>query len=71
MLKDEGIAYAQRLAKENDAWTQLWLAPGVPHPFPHQVEAHPSAVEFRRLAVQRLGEAFTGRLNNKEFITNA
>lgn len=70
VLRDEGIAYAKRLAKENDQFTQLWLAPGVPHPFPHQVLAHPSAVEFRKLAVQRLGEAFSGKLHGKQFISN-
>lgn len=70
VLRDEGIAYAKRLSRENDAWTQLWLAPRVPHPFPHQVTAHPSAAEFRRLAVQRLGEAFAGQLNDKQFISN-
>lgn len=70
VLRDEGIAYAKRLAKENNAWTQLWLAPRVPHPFPHQVKAHESAVEFRRLAVQRLGEAFAGKLGTKDFISN-
>lgn len=70
VLRDEGIAYAQRLSKENNAWTQLWLARRVPHPFPHQVQAHESAVEFRKLAIQRLQEAFQGRLKGKEFISN-
>lgn len=70
VLSDEGIAYGKRLGKENDAFTQLWLAPGVPHPFPHQVTAHPTAAEFRRLAVQRLGEAFDGKLTAKQFISN-
>lgn len=66
VLRDEGIAYATRLAKESDSWTQLWLAKRVPHPFPHQTEATELAVEFRRLAIQRLGEAFTGTLPPKE-----
>jgi acetyl esterase/lipase len=70
VLRDEGIAYARRLAEENDSWTQLWLAQGVPHPFPHQVKAHPTAVAFRNLAVQRLSEAFAGQLKGKEFISN-
>lgn len=70
VLRDEGIAYAKRLANENDAWTQLWLAQRAPHPFPHQVKAHPAAAAFRRLAIQRLGEAFTGKLPRTHFVTN-
>lgn len=70
VLRDEGIAYGRRLGKENEAWTQLWLARRVPHPFPHQVEASEVAAEFRQLAIQRLSQAFKGELTKKEFITN-
>ena len=70
VLRDEGIAYARRLGTEGTSWTQLWLAKGVPHPFPHQVKAHPTAAAFRELAVQRLGDAFAGRLGDKKFISN-
>lgn len=70
VLRDEGIAYAHRLAEEGTSWTQLWLAQGVPHPFPHQVKAHPTAAAFRKLAVQRLSEAFDGQLGEKKFISN-
>lgn len=72
VLRDEGIAYAHRLAKESGSFTQLWLAKKVPHPFPHQVNATEVAVQFRALAVQRLGEAFKGQLQGKkkEFLSN-
>lgn len=71
VLRDEGIAYGKRLGKENEAWTQLWLARRVPHPFPHQVQATEVAVQFRDLALKRLTEAFEGKLaSRKDFISN-
>lgn len=71
VLRDEGIAFARKLAKESGNFTQLWLARNVPHPFPHQLDATDVAVEFRQLALQRLREAFNGELiGKKEFISN-
>lgn len=71
VLREEGIAYARRLANESGSWTQLWLARRVPHPFPHQVDATPVAAEFRQLAIERLQEAFAGKLQGKtDFISN-
>ena len=71
VLMDEGISYARRLAKESGSWVQLWVAKGVPHPFPHQVDATPIAADFRALAIQRLQEAFNGKLTGKtDFISN-
>ena len=37
VLRDEGLAYAKRLAEEGDGWVECVLAEGVPHPFVHQV----------------------------------
>ncbi|KAF8529277.1 esterase [Hysterangium stoloniferum] len=36
VLKEEGLAYANKLKVEGDGWVECVLAKGVPHPFPHQ-----------------------------------
>jgi acetyl esterase/lipase len=70
VLRDEGIAYAKKLKDEGNGWVELWLAKGVPHPFPHQYAATEVAVEFRELAIKRMIEAFEGNLKGKTFISN-
>ena len=70
VLRDEGIAYARRLAKESGSWTELWLAKGVPHPFPCQTEATDISKQFQELAILRLSEVFEGKLKEGEFISN-
>jgi hypothetical protein len=66
----EGIAYGRRLGAENDAFTELWLARDVPHPFPLQVAATDRAVEFADKAILRLNQAFKGELRRKKFVSN-
>lgn len=70
VLRDEGITYAKRLAEESGSFVELWLAKGSPHPFPHQTGATPNAVHFRKLALQRLKEAFVGNLPKSGFVSN-